>query len=78
MCLEKIFPAVSVKAALAEVLALPVFALVVQEPVEVLNEGVMDISAFLNKQHVYPRHVQRLVAQAVDDYTCFPAEDIDG
>ena len=45
---QQVFPGVAVKAALAEVFALPVLALVVQEPVEVLDPGVVKFSCLLD------------------------------
>ena len=52
---QQILPCVSVQAALAEVIALLVLALIVEEVVEVLNPGVVKFAGLFNQQHVDPR-----------------------
>ena len=45
---QQIFPCVAVQAALAEVIALPVLALIVEEAVEVLDPGVVKFVGLFN------------------------------
>ena len=50
------------QAALAEVLALFVLALIVEEAVEVLDPGVVKFAGLFNQQHVDPRYLLWLLA----------------
>ena len=45
---QQVFPGVAVEAALAEVFALPVLALVVQEPAEILHPSVVKLASLLD------------------------------
>ena len=75
---QQILPCVAVQAALAEVLALCVFALVIEEMVEVLDPGVVKFAGLFNQQHVDPRYRVGLLAKAVDSDGLVPTEYIDG
>ena len=48
--LQQVFPAVTVEAALAEVLLLFMFVLVIQQPVKILDPCVVELSFFLDQQ----------------------------
>ena len=75
---QQILPCVAVQAALAEVLALLVLALIVEEAVEVLNPGVVKFAGLFNQQHVYPRYLLWLLAKAVDSDALVPTKYVDG
>ena len=64
--------------ALAKVLALPVLALIVEEAVEVLDPGVVQLAGLFNQQHVDPRYLLWLPAKAVDSDALVPTEYTDG
>ena len=70
--LQQVFFAVAMKTSLTEVLALPVPALIIQKAVEVEFAGI------LSQQQVDARHVGRLFAEVMDNYSFFPVKDVDG
>ena len=65
---QQILPCVAVHAALAEVLALPVLALMVEEVVEVLDPGVVKFAGLFNQQQIYAGHSIRLGAEPVTSH----------
>ena len=69
---QQIFPCVAVQAALAEVLALLVLALIVEEVVEVLNPGVVKFAGLFN------RYLLWLLVKAVDSDALVPTKYADG
>ena len=66
------------QAAFAEVLALLVLALIVEEAVEALDPGVVKFAGRFNQQHVDLRFLLWLLAKAVDSDALVPTEYIDG
>ena len=64
--LQQVFSSVAMKIALANVLALPVLALIVKEAVEVLDPGVVKFAGQFNQQRVDPWYHLWLLAEAVD------------
>ena len=75
---QQILPCVAVQAALAEVLALLVLALVIEKTVEVLDPGVVKFAGLFNQQHVDPLYLLWLLAKAVDSDALVPTEYTDG
>ena len=69
---------VAVQVALAEVLALLVLALIIEEAAEVLNPGVVKFAGLFNQQHADPRYLLWLLAKAVDSDALVPNKYIDG
>ena len=65
MGFQQILSRVAVQASLAEVLALPVLALIVEEAVEVLDQGVVKFAGLFNQQYVVPSNIRRLIATMV-------------
>ena len=76
--LQRVFSYVAIETALAEVLALLVLSLIVEEMVEVLDIGVVKYAGLFNQQHVDPRYLLWLLAKAVDSDAFFPTEYIGG
>ena len=66
------------KTALTEVLALLVFAPVVEHAVEVLDPGVVEFTSLFNQQQVDPWHVFGLLADVVNNHPLIPPKDVDG
>ena len=66
------------EASLTEVLAFPVFALIIQKAVKVIYPFVVEFAGILNPQQVDAGHVGRLFAEMMDNYPFFPAKDVDG
>ena len=78
MGFQQILTCVAVQAALADVLAPLVLALIVEEAVEVLDPGVVKFAGLFNQQYIVPSNIQRLVAIIVNFYAAVPAKYIDG
>ena len=76
--LQQVLPGIAMETALAEVLLLSVFALVIEEAVEVLDPGVVKFAGLLNQQQIGPGHVFWLLAEAVYDHPLVPTEHVDG
>ena len=74
---QKILPCVAVQAALAEVLAPLVLALIVEAGVDVLDPGVVKFAGLFNQQYVVPSNILKLIANMVDFYAPVPAKYID-
>ena len=66
------------QAALPEVLALLVLALVVEETVEVLDPGVVKFAGLFNQQQIYAAHSIRLGAKPVDSHALIPRKYVNG
>ena len=75
---QQIFPEITMETALAEVLLLPVFALVVEESVEVFDPGVVKFAGLLNQQQINPDLLFWLLAESVHDHSLVPAEHVYG
>ena len=75
---QQILLCVAVQAAFAEVLALLVLALIVEEAVEALDPRVVKFAGLFNQQHVDLRFLLWLLAKAVDSDALVPTEYIDG
>ena len=75
---QQILPCVAMQAALAEVLALFVLALIVEEAVEVLDPGVVKFAGLFNQLHVDPRYLLWLLAKAVDSDALVPTKYVNG
>ena len=78
MSFQQILALVPMKTALTEVLLCSVFALVIEETVEVLDPGVVKFAGPLNQQQICPGHVFWLLAEAVYDHPLVPTEHGDG
>ena len=78
MSFQQVFPGIAMETALAEVLLLSVFALVIEEAVEVLDPGVVELTRFLNQQQIEPGLLFWLLAYVVYDHPLVPAEYVDG
>ena len=76
--LSEILPCVAVQAVLAEVLALSVLALIVEEAIKVLDPGEVMLTGFLDHQQIYAGHSIRLGAEPVNSHALIPAKYIDG
>ena len=76
--LQQVLPGIAMETALTEVLLLSVFALVIEEAVEVLDPGVVKFDGLLNQQQICPGHVFWLLAEAVYDHPLVPTEYVDG
>ena len=78
MSFQQILARVPMKASYAEVFALPMLALVIEEAVEVLDPGVVELARFLNQQHIDPGLHFWLLAEVVYDHPLVPTEYVDG
>ena len=65
MSFQQILARVPMKASYAEVFAFPVLALVIEETVEVLDPGVVELARFLNQQQIDPGLLFWLLAEAL-------------
>ena len=74
---QQILPCVAMQAMLAEVLALLVLALIVEEAVEVLDPDVVKFAGLFNQQHVDARYLLWLLAKAVDSDTLVPTKYVE-
>ena len=61
--LQQVFSSVAMMTALAKALGLPVFALIVEEAVEVLDPGVVKFAGQFNQQQVDPWYLLWLLAE---------------
>ena len=75
---QQIIHCVAMQAALAEVLALLVLALIVEEAVEVLDPGVVKFAGLFNQQHVDSRYLLWLLAKAVNSDALIPTKYANG
>ena len=75
---QQILPCVAVQAALAEVLALLVLALVIEETVEVLAPGVVKIAGLFNQQQIYAGYSIRLGAEPVNNHALILTKYVNG
>ena len=75
---QQIRPCIAMQAALAEVLALLVLTLIVEEPVEILDPGIVKLTGLFKQQHVDPRYLLWLLAKAVDSDALVPAKYANG
>ena len=74
--LQQVLPGVAVEAALAEMHAVFVFALVIQQSIKVLDEHIVELACLLDKKQVNPG--SWLIPELVDNDALVSAEDIDG
>ena len=75
---QQILPRVAMQAALAEVLALLVLALVIEETVEVLDPGVVKFAGLFNQQQIYAGHSIQLGAEPVNSHALIPTKYVNG
>ena len=66
------------KTALAVVLAVAAFVLVVEQAIEVLDSGVVEFASLFNQQQVDPCHNFGLFADVVNNHPLIPPKDVDG
>ena len=78
MSFQQILALVPMETALAEVLLLSVFALVIEEAVEILDPGVVKFAGLLNQQQIDPGLLFWLLAEMMYDYPLVPPEYVDG
>ena len=71
---QQILPCVAMQAALAEVPALLVLALVMEETVEVLYPDVVKFAGLLNQQQIYAGHSIWLGAEPVNSHALIPTK----
>ena len=62
------------QATLAEVLALPLLALIVEEAVEVLDPGVVKFAGLFNQKKIDSRHFLRLGAEPENSNALIPTK----
>ena len=75
---QQILPCVAVQAALAEVLALLVLALVTEKAVEIFDPCVVKFAGLFNQQHIYAGHSIRLGAEPVNSHALIPTKYVNG
>ena len=75
---QQIHPCVAVQAALAEVLALLVLALILEEAFEVLNSGVVKFADLFNQQQITAGHSIRLGPESGNSHALIPTKYIYG
>ena len=75
---QQVFPGITMKTALTEVLLPSVFVLVVEEAVEVFDPGVVELTRFLNQQQIDPGILFWLFGDVVHYHSLVPAEHVDG
>ena len=66
------------QAALAEVLAPTVLALVIEEAIEVLDPGEVILTGFLDQQQIYAGHSFRLGVEPVNSHALIPTKYVYG
>ena len=71
-------PCVAVQAALAEVLAFLVLALVTEKAVEVFDPCVVKFASLLNQQQIYAGHFIGLGAEPVNSHALIPTKYVNG
>ena len=75
---QQILLCVAVKAALSEVLALLVLALVTEKAVEVFDPCVVKFAGLFNQQQIYAGHFIRLGAEPVNSHALIPTKYVNG
>ena len=75
---QQILPCVAVQAALAEVLALLVLALVTEKAVEVFDPCVVKFAGLFNLQQIYAGHFIWLSAEPVNSHALIPTKYVNG
>ena len=73
---QQILPCVAVQAALAEVLALLMLALVTEKTVEVFDPGVVKFSGLLDQQKIDSGHFLRLGSEPVNSQGLIPTKNV--
>ena len=78
MSFQQVFPGIAMETALTEVFSLQMLSLVIEEAVEVLDPGVVELTRFLNQQQIDPGLLFWMLAEVVYDHPLVPAEYVDG
>ena len=71
---QQILPGVAMEASVTDVLAMVILGLIIQQVIDVLDPGMVNLFYLFNQQEVDPRHIYMLLAEPVKDHTHVPPE----